>query len=92
MAERKRETATEINALLEEADFIMAQKKLDKKEYVKQTMDFYIREKKRLDIIKQLKQGYKEMSDINLALAESGMQQDVNDLYSYEEHLVGEFV
>ena len=92
MAEIKREKESEVNGLFSKIDFLINDKGSDDEERIKKTMDFYIREKKRLEMINQLKQGYMEMSEINLALAESGMEQDVENLSSYEDYLVGEQV
>ncbi|HLR21121.1 MAG TPA: CopG family transcriptional regulator [Tissierellaceae bacterium] len=41
------------------------------------------------DMNENLKHGYKEMSRINLNLAESGLEQDNSDLYNYESVLIG---
>lgn len=79
------------NALLEEAKSIISKKDMNKEEYIKDTMSFYLKEKKRMETIEQLKKGYAEMSKINLELAESGLEQDLNDLNTYEEY-VGEVV
>jgi len=41
----------------------------------------------RNEYYEKLKEGYKEMSQINLALAEIGFDEDVMDLYNYEAGL-----
>ena len=91
MAELKREQNNMPNALLEEAKSIISKKDMDKEEYIKDTMSFYIKEKKRIEIIEELKKGYQEMSKINLELSETGLDEDLNDLFAYEKY-VGEIV
>lgn len=41
------------------------------------------------DIYKELKDGYNEMSQINLTLAEIGLEHDMTDLHKYEIRLTG---
>lgn len=41
------------------------------------------------DIYKSLKNGYDEMSKINLDLAETGLEYDMKDLCCYETRLLG---
>lgn len=36
-----------------------------------------------------MKNGYREMSQINLYLAEMGLEEDYNELISYENRLIG---
>ena len=43
--------------------------------------------KKKSEIVEKLIQGYKEMSQINLELAEMGLELDVLDLAIYEANL-----
>ncbi|MBC8589735.1 hypothetical protein [Wansuia hejianensis] len=54
-------------------------------EYLK----FYFKEKWLKDIHENLRDGYKEMGQINLSLSEVGLEQDIIDLYSYESMLLG---
>lgn len=91
MAELKRERESISNALLEEAQAIISKKDMTKEEYIKKTMSLYLKEKKRMETIEAFKNGYIEMGKINLDLAESGLEQDLNDLNSYELY-VGELV
>lgn len=50
---------------------------------------FYFKNKWIQDICENLSSGYKEMSQINLTLAEMGLEQDINDLDEYELRLLG---
>lgn len=52
-------------------------------------MRFYFKEKWLKDIYNNLKDGYSEMSQINLSLAELGLEQDLMDLTLYEARLLG---
>lgn len=91
MAEAKREQESMPNALLEEARSIISKKDMDKEGYIKDAMSFYIKEKKRIEIIEELKRGYQEMGKINLEIAETGLTEDLNNLFAYEKY-VGEIV
>lgn len=91
MAETEMEKKALSNALLQEAQYIISKKDMNKEDYIKDTMRFYIKEKKRMEIIEELKKGYAEMSRINSELAETGLEQDLKDLDAYESY-VGEIV
>lgn len=54
-------------------------------EYVK----LYFKDKWVKDIYENLKNGYNEMSQINLTLAEIGLEPDMTDLNKYEILLTG---
>lgn len=47
----------------------------------------YFKEKWKLEICEKLKTGYSDMSQINLTLAEMGLEEDMNDLFMYESEL-----
>ncbi len=89
MAETKRIMVSLPNSLLEEVDFIVSMEKKNRSEFVKEAMKLYIREKRRLEVSQKLKDGYVEMSKINLALAEIGFEQDMVELNIYETKLTG---
>ena len=77
------------DSLLEEVDFIVSIEKKNRREFVREAMKLYIREKSKVEIEEKLKNGYKEMSKINLSIAEIGMEQDMRELYVYEAKLTG---
>ncbi|MBZ2176022.1 ribbon-helix-helix protein, CopG family [Schnuerera sp. xch1] len=89
MAETKRIMVSLPDSLLKEVDFIVSMEKKNRNEFVKEAMKFYIREKMRMEISEKLKDGYVEMSKINLALAEIGFEQDMIELNMYETNLTG---
>ncbi len=91
MDELKREKISITNALYEVAQAIISKKDMTKEEYIKETMCLYLKEKKRMERIEKLKQGYLEMGRINLEICECGFEQDINDLKAYELY-VGEIV
>lgn len=89
MAETKKIMVSLPNSLLEEVDFIVSMEKKNRSEFVKEAMKLYIREKRRVEVYEKLKDGYVEMSQINLTLAEIGLEQDMVELNVYESKLTG---
>lgn len=89
MAETKKIMVSLPDSLLKEVDFIVSIEKKNRSEFVKEAMKFYIREKRRMEVSEKLKDGYVEMSNINLALAEIGIEQDMRELSNYEINLIG---
>ena len=89
MAETKRIMVSLPNSLLEEVDFIVSMEEKNRSEFVKEAMKLYIREKKRVEVSERLRDGYVEMSQINLNLAEIGFEQDMVELNVYEAKLTG---
>jgi CopG family transcriptional regulator/antitoxin EndoAI len=59
----------------------------NKTDLIIESIILYFQEKWNRDIYERLKSGYSEMSQINLALAELGMEQDMSDLDMYEARL-----
>ncbi|NLY77569.1 MAG: ribbon-helix-helix protein, CopG family [Tissierellia bacterium] len=89
MAETKEIMISLPDSLLKEVDFIVSMEKKNRSEFVKEAMKFYLREKRRMEVSERLKDGYLEMSKINAALAEIGLEQDVKELCMYEINLTG---
>lgn len=58
-------------------------------EYATESFILYFRNKWIKDICDSLSIGYEEMSQINLNLAEMGLEEDINDLKKYESRLLG---
>lgn len=58
-----------------------------KSEHILEDILLYFKDKWNRDICEKLKRGYYEMSQINLTLAEMGLEQDMMDLCSYETKL-----
>lgn len=87
MAETRRITVSLPNSLLEQVDIMVPMEYKNRSDFVIDAMKLFINEKKKIEIIEKLKQGYKEMSQINLNLAELGLEQDIRDLALYEANL-----
>jgi CopG family transcriptional regulator/antitoxin EndoAI len=75
--------------LLDEVDVMVPMEYKDRPDCIIEIMKLFINEKKKLDIIEKLKEGYKEMSQINLYLAETYVEQHSIDLVMYEARLIG---
>lgn len=58
-----------------------------KTDLILEAIMLYFKDKWNRDICERLKVGYCEMSQINLTLAELGLEQDMSDLCSYETKL-----
>lgn len=89
MAETKRIMISLPNSLLEEVDFIVSNEKKNRSEFIREAMKLYIREKRKVEVSENMKNGYKEMSQINSSLAEVGFDQDMRELFVYEAKLTG---
>lgn len=61
--------------------------KCEAPDLIKDTMKLFIENKKSLT--ERLKEGYIEMGEINIELAEYGIEQDLRDLIIYEASLTG---
>ena len=55
--------------------------------FVVDAMKLLAEENTKIEIIEKLKKGYSEMSQVNLRLAEIGLEQDNLELARYEENL-----
>lgn len=89
MAETKRIMISLPNSLLEEVDFIVSTEKKNRSEFIREAMKLYIRERRRVEICERMKNGYKEMSQINSNFAEMGLEEDMKELFIYEAKLTG---
>ncbi|MFW5985119.1 MAG: CopG family ribbon-helix-helix protein [Halanaerobiaceae bacterium] len=59
----------------------------NRSEFIQEAMKLYLREKKRQQIRKDLREGYIQMSNINRELADEGIEYDVRIMSFYEETL-----
>lgn len=89
MAETRRVALNLPNNMLEEVNLMLPMELDSKSDFMIEAMKLFISEKKKTNISEKLKEGYKEMSQINLALAEIGLEQDNLDLIIYEARLTG---
>ncbi|HZK57523.1 MAG TPA: CopG family transcriptional regulator [Clostridia bacterium] len=75
------------DSLLREVDDIVSIEKIDRSQFVCKAMRLYIRKINRVEINAQMKKGYQEMGEINLALAELGLSLDMSSLETYEAEM-----
>lgn len=87
VAETRRIIASLSNSLLEQVNLMVPAECKSKADCVIDTMRALVQERKKLEIIERLKEGYEEMSQINLDFAEMGLEQDIVDLVYYEASL-----
>ncbi len=87
MAETRRVVVSLPSNLLDEANDMVPIEYKNMSDFVMEAMKLFIAEKKKLEIIERLKNGYKEMSDLNLKLSEIGIEQDNIELTLYELNL-----
>jgi CopG family transcriptional regulator/antitoxin EndoAI len=75
------------DTLLKEIDDMVCHESINRSEFIRNAMRFYITEMKRVDTIEKMKSGYLEMSEINLTLAEIGLTSDNETMIGYETRL-----
>jgi len=87
VAESKRIIVSLPDSLLKEVDAVVGLEKKNRSEFIREAMKLYIRERKKMEIREQLKKGYIEMANLNLALAEHSLIEDTLSFGSYEGKL-----
>lgn len=87
MAQLKRIIVSLPNSLLEEVDCIVAMENKNRSQFIRDAMRLYIKERERIKVREQLKTGYMQMADFNVAYAEFGMREDYKDFMLYETRL-----
>lgn len=87
MAELKRIVVSLPDSLLRQVDVILSKEKKNRSEFIQDAMRLYLRERERIRMREQLKSGYLEMAEINLKIAEMGINEDLKDLMLYEASL-----
>lgn len=73
--------------LLEELDNMVSNQKTNRSMLVREAMNLYIREKHKLELRDKMRNGYEEMAEINLRLAEVCLGADNDQQCRYEERL-----
>jgi len=76
-------------SLLKEVDSIVSIEKTNRSEFVRKTIQLYIRERRKIEVRDRLKKGYQEMAEINIRLSEIWFDAD-NDLQLKYEQRLGE--
>lgn len=72
--------------LLTEIDGIAAGENRNRSEFIREIIKLYIRERKKREIREKLREGYLELSQLNLQLANAGGCVEW-ELLNYEKHL-----
>lgn len=75
------------NSLLQEVDVIVQQENGNRSQFIREAMQLYIAERQKKEIREKMKQGYIDMAEINLELANSGFAADLGMILEYEENL-----
>lgn len=84
VAESKKIIVSLPDSLLKEVDNLVEIEKKNRSEFIREAMKLYIREKRKIEIQETMKKGYRDMANINLALAESAFSADFCSLDLYE--------
>jgi CopG family transcriptional regulator/antitoxin EndoAI len=87
VAELKRIIVSLPNNLLEEVDGIVALENRNRSEFIRDAMRLYIKEREKIKMREQLKNGYMQMAEINVKFAEMGLCEDYKDFVVYETRL-----
>lgn len=87
MSRHKKILITMPDALLDEVDNLATEQNLNRSEFIREAMRSYITQKKNAMLEKQLKNGYLQMADTNLEIAEYCLRADNATQQSYEEKL-----
>lgn len=75
------------NNLLQEVDGFVQKGSGNRSQFIREAMKLYLKEKKRQEIREQMRNGYLEMSQINLELADEGISCDAKTINYYEDSL-----
>ena len=87
MPQLKKILITLSDSLLKQVDALSKKEGVSRSQLIRNAMQFYIKQKERTEIEKELKKGYLEMGELNLELAEICFDSDQQTLNRYEEKL-----
>jgi len=87
LSQLKKVLITVPDTLLEQVDTIVSNEKINRSEFVREAMQMYIKEKKKLKLQEQMKRGYQEMADINLSISKMYFDVENEQFSKYEEKL-----
>lgn len=87
MAELKKILISLPDNLLKEVDYIVSTEKINRSEFVREAMKLYIREIRKIEMRDNMKNGYQEMAEINIKLAEMCVEIDNEQQEKYEQQL-----
>lgn len=89
MAQLKKVLITVPDTLLAQVDSLASDEKINRSEFVREAMKMYIKEKQRKALREQMKQGYREMAQINLSISKMCFEAE-NDAFSRSEEKFAE--
>ena len=75
------------DTLLDEVDNLAIEQNINRREFIREAMKLYIKEKKKRELATRMKKGYEEMASINIELSEYCLRADSQQQQSYEEKL-----
>lgn len=75
------------DSLLEKVDGVAEQENQNRSEFVRKAMKLYIAELRKEEIKQEMKQGYLEMGNINLKIAEDNIKIENRDFLKYEANI-----
>ena len=85
-------TFTLPDSIMSEVDYIVQMENSNRVDFAKAAFQFYITQKKKIDLKESMIKGYKDMGQINLSLAELGMTNEVSSKDNREEKIAqGEY-
>lgn len=82
MADVKKVLITLPESLLSEVDYLASMDNKNRSEFIREAMQHYLKERKRLELRAQMIQGYSEMAGLSTAISEEWLEaeNEVNDL------------
>jgi len=76
-------------SLLAEVDGVVSRENKNRSEFIREAMKLYLAERKKRNLREQMKKGYLEMGQINLALAQEGFAAE-NEVVRYYDRKLAE--
>ncbi|SEF60397.1 CopG family transcriptional regulator / antitoxin EndoAI [Caloramator fervidus] len=87
MANNKKILVSLPENLLDEVDEYASETYKNRSQFIREAIISYIKERKRIEMIENMKKGYLEMAKINIELAECGITVECEELAKYEAGL-----
>ena len=87
MSQQKKILISLPDTLLTEVDALLPMEKINRSEFIREAMRFYIKEKRRIELRKALIRGYLDMGELNLHIAKECIYAEGYDMRCYEENL-----
>lgn len=81
MSQTKRIMVSVPNKLLQEVDQAVKEEHGNRSQFIREAMQMYVLERKRIALREKLKTGYQSMAALNLLIAEEGADEKLLDQY-----------